>query len=234
MRLILVTIALAGALSCTSPATPTHTPPPSVSIPSGPPPAPHRDGEPHGLGVTPQMVVDALLPMGFAFEASFNETVQRPHFVGHTSLGPQFTVWVTGSPPGVIEFALLTSWTRNSQPPIAAIRTIVELVTPLWEGASDWVEVQVNALAGQDDAESETYNGNYAVRVSAHLLGFAPEVESIQVSISPRFASCADALASQDWTIKGSVGNERGYAGWRVPLEPDPDGDKTVCEDIPL
>ena len=233
MRLILVTIAFAGALSCTSPTTPTHTPPPSVSIPSGPPPAPHRGGEPHGLGVTPQMVLDALIPMGFAFDAGFAEDIQRPHFVGHASLGPQFTVWVTGSPPGVIEFALETSWARTAQPqpPMAAIRTIVGLVTPLWDGASDWVEDQVNALAGQDDVRTSVYHGNYAVRVSSFGFGSS---DFIHVSVSPRFASCADALAAQDWTVKGEVGNERGYASWRVPLEPDPDGDKTVCEDIPL
>ena len=208
-------------------------PSPPTAVPTkdlNSPPAPHKEGETHGLGVTNQMVVDALVPMGFAFERRFNEVLQRPAVYGRASLGPRFTVLAAGSPRGVIEFSLETNWSAEAQPPVSAILSIVGLVTPNWEGASEWVRKQIQALSGQDNVTREIKSGNYAVRVFAFKLGDDP---GIQVSISPRFASCADALAAQDWTTKGSVGNERGYAQWRVPSEPDPDGDKTVCESIP-
>ena len=204
--------------------------PERTSTPSGqPPPVPHKVGEPHGLGVTNQMIVDALVPVGFAFEEQFNEVVQRPAVRGYASLGPSFKVYAVGSPRGVIEFTLETYWSLEAQPPLALILSVVNLVTPSWAGAEEWVREQVEALGGQEDTRREISTGNYAVRVFAFKVGDDP---GIQVSVSPRFASCADALAAQDWTTGGSVGNERGYAQWRVPSEPDSDGDRTVCESI--
>ena len=215
---------------------PTHESTPTRPIPestptvsAGPPPSPHIEGQPHGLGVTNQMVVDALVPRGFAFEQYFNSVLQRPAVRGSASLGPPFNVNAVGSPRGVIEFGFWTYWSGGAQPPISAMLSIVDLVTPNWEGASEWVRKQVTELSGQDGVTRRTSSGNYVVSVSTLTYGEAP---GIQVSVSPRFASCADALAAQDWTTEGSVGNERGYAQWRVPSEPDPDDDGTVCESI--
>ena len=219
----------------TPPPTPTPTPTPTatatVTVPSGPPPVPHIEGQPHGLGITNQMVVEALVARGFAFEQDFNTLLQRPMVRGFASLGPYFTIWAIGSPPGVIEFTLATHWSRDAQPPVSTILSVVDLVTPNWEGASEWVSRQVDDLAGQDEVKRSTTHGNYVVGVYAYTLTEG-EFWGIQVDVSPRFASCADALAAQDWTTQSSVGNERGYADWRVPLEPDPDGDRIVCESI--
>ena len=182
------------------------------------------------MGITNQMVVEALAPRGFAFEQEFNTVVQRPQVRGHASLGPYFAVTAIGSSRGVIEFSLSTHWSRGAQPPVSAILSVVDLVTPNWEGASEWVSRQVDDLAGQDKVDRRISHGNYVVDVYAFTL--SESTWGIQVSVSPRFASCADALAAQDWTTEGSVGNERGYAHWRVPSEPDPDGDRVVCESI--
>ena len=209
--------------------TPTRVPVPTV--PSGPPPVPRIEGQPHGLGITNQMVVEALVPRGFAFEETFNSVVQRPEVRGRASLGPYFTVDAIGSPLGVIEFYISTRWPHEDQPPEEAILSVVDLATPNWPDASEWVSKQVDYLAKHDDVDRRISHGNYVIRVSSST--FLKDFASIQVSISPRFASCADALAAQDWTTEGSVGNERGYAHWRVPSESDPDGDRTVCESIP-
>ena len=212
------------------PPEPTVPPEPTPTI-SDVPPEPHREGQPHGIGVTNQMVADALVPMGFEIEHDFNDAVQRPLIRGYASLGPYLMVWAMGNPPGVIEFSLLTRWSSEAQPPLSTILSLVDLVTPHWEEASKWVSEQIDELSGQDDATREIHSGNYVVSVSASTT--ISDDPLIQVSVSPRFASCADALAAQDWTTQGPVGNERGYAQWRVPSEPDPDGDRTVCESIP-
>ena len=208
---------------------PDSTPEPSPTVSEGPPPAPHSEGQPHGLGVTGEIIIDALEPRAFKFEQQFNEGIGHPAIRGFATIGPYFTVYAVGSPLGVIEFSLSTHWSSQAEPPISAILSIVDLVTPNWKGASEWVGQQVDDLAGQDDVDRIIIHGNYRLSVYAYMVG---EYPGIQVDASPRFASCADALAAQDWTTKGSVGNERGYAGWRVPSEPDPDGDNTVCENI--
>ena len=207
---------------------PKSTPLP-VFTPGLPLPSSHEEGEPHGLGVTNRMVVDALVPLGFDFVEDFSESMQRPLVRGYASLGPYIVVWAAGSPPGVIEFSMQTHWSREDQSPIPTILSTVDLVTPHWAEAREWVREQIVELSGQDDVTREIEYGNYAVRVYAFTVD---DNLGIQVSISPRFASCADALAAQDWTMKGSVGNERGYAQWRVPSALDPDEDRTVCEAI--
>lgn len=195
------------------------------------PPAPHvEEGQPHGIGVTNQMVTELLVEKGFDIEKDFSSAMQRPLTRGYASLGPSFTVWAAGNPPGVIEFSLQTWWEIESEPPMDAILSLVDFATPHWDGASEWVSERIDELSGQDGVTREIHHGNYAIRASAHTVLDNP---GIQVSISPRFASCADALAAQDWTMQGSVGNQRGYAQWRVPGEPDEDGDHTVCETIP-
>ena len=229
-RSAFATVVLVALVGCVEePAEPeTAEPTPAVTV-TDEPPAAHVEDEPHGLGVTRSMVADRLEAMGFALEHKLNPVLSRPAVHGHASLGPSFDVVAIGNSPGVVEFNLETSWSADSEPPMDAILSLVDFVTPHWEGAGAWVAEQMDELAGQK-ATRTIYTGNYSVRVFSTTWGSKPLVS---VSVSPRFASCADALAAQDWTMEGSVGSERGYPAWRVPGEVDEDGDGAVCEAIP-
>ena len=207
----------------------TRVPRPSPTVSNEPMPAPHVEGEPHGLGVTTDMVVEALGPKGFDFVHDFSPAMRMPLTRGYAQLGPRFTIWSVGHPQGVVEFTLETNWPKDAEPPIETILFVTDLVTPRWDGAEQWVSDMVDQVQGQEDAERSIATGNYHVRVSAFTVGDSP---GVNISFSPRFASCEDALAARDWTTESRVGRERGYAGWRVPSAPDPDGDGTVCENI--
>ncbi len=233
-RSAFATVVLVALVGCVEePAEPeTAEPTPAVTV-TDESPAAHVEDEPHGLGVTRSMVADRLEAMGFALEHKLNPVLSRPAVHGRASLGPSFDVVAIGNSPGVVEFDLETSWSVDSEPPMDAILSLVDFVTPHWEGASEWVKKQMDIVVGHEFATRTIHAGNYAVRVTGMLVGYKDLKPLVSVSVSPRFASCADALAAQDWTMEGSVGSERGYPAWRVPGEVDEDGDGAVCEAIP-
>ena len=238
----LALVAVAGFLGCEpgpNPALQVPTLPPAIATPDlAYPPGPHLEGSPRGLGITRSHVVERLVSGGFTIEESHNSLIGQPQVRGFASLGPPFEVIAIGTDNGIIAFTVFGHWSRDAMPPLALILSLVEMATPNWDGdeVKEWVEERAEALQGQDGARDEVSYGNYVVRVYAYTMDLDSSKEKydgIQVSLDPRYASCEDALAAKDWTSISTVGRERGYPLWKVPTQPDPDGDGTVCERLP-
>ena len=236
-RLLCSLALLAALLGCEPDPKPTlqvPTRPPAIPTPDlAHPPGPHLERSPHGLGITRSHIVERLVSAGFTLEESHNSLLGQPQIRGFASLGPHFEVVAIGTDNGIIAFTAFTHWSRDAVPPLSLVYSLVEMATPNWDGdeVKEWVEERAETLRGQDGAKDEVSYGNYVVSIYAYTLG--EDFDGIQVSLDPRYASCVDALAARDWTSISTVGRERGYPLWKVPTQPDPDGDGTVCEELP-
>ena len=239
-------MAVLGVMACSQSPNRVHSPPADLTHP----PQPHLEGSPHGLGITRSQVLDRLEPAGFDFEEGIYERVHPPlpqlRGLGH--LG-QHSFWVSadGHDNGITHFTLSTNWLRGSVPPLDQILSLVDMATPNWKEAIEWIQEKFLTLQEQyakaergagfgdvGDGDEEIAYGNYIVSIHPYTLdSILPEQEKydgFQVDIRSRYASCDDALAAKEWSPPGMVG---GYWLWKVPTEPDPDGDDTVCEPWP-
>ncbi len=180
------------------------------------PPEPHEPGRPKGLGVTRSSIQSAFEAIGFVFEP--NPVDGRPGLRGDATLGEHAFLFIIGTEDAVTWVAL----GGRKESVLDYILMLTRLTTHKWDGAEEWARENVMALQKKEGDSGKAY-GNYQITL-------ATGTSWIQVDVRALYASCADAFAAHEWTVQGSIGSARGYPKWKVPTEPDEDGDKVVCE----
>ena len=219
---------------------PAPTPVPTLVLVQAPspdqaPPQPHSSGEPRGLGATRSDIISAFEPAGFVFQPSSIDG--RPSAEGFSSIGPYARLHAIGTERAVTWISFEVRWEDDTEAPLDYLLTLVRLTTPKWSGAADWAHE--NALAiRRNGGGAFVAHGNYAITLNLH-----PPIDSViddprlskapllTANIRALYASCADAIAAQEFTFQEPGGSSRGYPSWKVPFEPNEDGDSIVCEE---
>ncbi|MCY3882077.1 MAG: hypothetical protein OXG61_08160 [Chloroflexi bacterium] len=169
------------------------------------------------------------------FQRAVGSLNVTPSWIGHGLFDYLVTHYVEGNPPTLTQDrfrrTIFYERVRNIRQDRASdtLETLAMLyaITDYGDFA-DWRRFYGSVYAGLDPAIS--FESIFSTSLEEFYADFEEWADHQKIIlISTAFASCLEA-SQHIRTQLGSVGNERGYPDYRVPLEVDDDGDGIVCE----
>ena len=183
----------------------------------------------------PRCRSDKLALAGEWFVRAVGAGDARPRWVGHGAFDYFASHYAEGEVPVITEdrFRRVLFYERGRDIRLDRasddMMTLVMLYTIEDHGEfGDWLRFYSSTLAGLDVATA--FEGVFEVPLAEFYETFE-EWADLQklILVASAFRSCHEA--SEHLRLQfGSVGTGRGYADYRVPLEPDHDDDGIVCE----
>lgn len=159
----------------------------------------------------------------------------NPRWMGHGIFDYLVTHYIEGEPPTLTDDryrrAIFYERVRDIRQDRAAedLMTVAMLYAITDYGDfDDWRRLHGGATAGLDAAAA--FESIFKATLTEFYQDFEEWADHQKIIlISSAYASCSEA-SEHLRTQLGSVGNDRGYPDYRVPLEIDDDGDGIVCE----
>lgn len=169
------------------------------------------------------------------FERAVGRAEVRPSWIGHGLFDYLVTHYIEGEPPELTDDRMRRAIFYERVRDIRQDRAIDDLKTVAMLYAitdygefGDWRRFYGAVLSGLDAGVA--FESVFSTTLQEFYADFEEWADHQKIIlISTAFPSCLAASEHLRTTL-GSVGTDRGYPDYRVPLEVDEDGDGIVCE----